>query len=304
MFIKNEQKRLAYQMLVFDEVVQKGSFTAAAKSLGHTKSAVSHYISQLEDGVGVRLLNRSTRKLNLTVIGQQFAERSQQLLELLTETLEDIQEHQQAPSGRIAITAPHAFDGALVTPIIAQLCSEYPNLQPELLFSDQRLDLLENKLDLAVSVGPQKDSAYRAVAIGRLDSILVASPQYLAQTSVVTADNLGEKKIVQLPWQEQSLLQDKQGKSITFSSKQLLKVNTSISAVNSVKCALGIGLMPTIFVQSDLDSGQLQRVLPAFQGEVRDVYALHSYQQQLPPLLRRFINKLKSTFAQVNNRKY
>lgn len=299
MFNKNEQRRLAYQMLVFDEVIKQGSFTAAAESLGHTKSAVSQYVSQLESGLGVRLLNRSTRQLHLTVIGQKLAERSEQLLDLLSMTVEEVRSHELAPAGRIAITAPHAFEVGLVTPIIAHLCHEYPQLMPELLFTDERLDLLQNNLDIAISVGPQKDSSYHAIAIGKLDSILVASPVYLAKKVVNEAD-LGSHHLVILPWQQRVVLQNHRGENMLFNSDKQLKVNTSISAINSVKCGVGIGLVPTIFVQADLDSGRLQQVLPDYQGETREVYALHSYQQQLPLVLRRFVDKLKLALNRVN----
>ncbi len=287
-------------MLVFDEVIKKGSFTAAAESLGHTKSAVSQYVSQLEADLGVRLLNRSTRQLNLTVVGQQLAERSEQLLDLLMTTIEEVKSHELAPAGRIAITAPHAFESSLVTPIVAQLCHEYPKLVPELVFSDERLDLLQNNLDLAISVGQQKDSAYHAILIGKLSSILVASPAYLAKNRV-TDKTINMQYLVILPWQQQALLEGPHGENMVFSSDKLLKVNTSISAINSVKCGAGIGLTPSIFVQDDLASGQLQRVLPDYQGEVRDVYALHSYQQQLPLVLRRFVDRLKMAFGRVSN---
>ncbi|WP_229377280.1 LysR family transcriptional regulator [Shewanella woodyi] len=299
MFIKNEQRRLAYQMLVFDEVIKRGSFTAAAESLGHTKSAVSQYVSQLEGDLGVRLLNRSTRQLNLTVVGEQLAKRSEQLLDLLSTAVEEVRSQEQAPSGRVAITAPHAFESSLVTPIVAQLCQEYPKLVPELNFSDERLDLLQANLDMAISVGPQKDSAYHAILIGRLDSILVASPTYLAKNRVNDRE-LHLQNIVALPWQQQAVLENHQGKRILFSSDKQFRVNTSTSAINSVKCGVGIGLMPSIFVREALNAGVLQRVLPDYQGEVRDVFALHSYQQQLPLALRRFVEQLKLAFSRVS----
>ncbi len=286
-------------MLVFDEVIKQGSFTAAAESLGHTKSAVSQYVTQLESGLGVRLLNRSTRQLNLTVVGQKLAERSEQLLELLSMTLEEVKSHELAPAGRIAITAPHAFEAGLVTPIIAHLCHEYPKLMPELMFTDERLDLLQNNLDIAISVGPQKDSNYHAIPIGTLDSILVASPGYLAKRPVMETE-LESHHLVTLPWQLRAVLQNNQGESVVFSADKQLKVNTSISAINSVKCGVGIGLMPSIFVQDDLDSGLLQRVLADYRGEMREVYALHSYQQQLPRVLRRFVDKLKQALNRVD----
>lgn len=298
MFNKSEQKRLAYQMLVFDEVLKQGSFTEAAHSLGHTKSAISQYVSQLERALGVRLLNRSTRTLNLTPTGQLVAKRSEQLLELLTVTLDEIQESAIAPAGRIAITAPHAFEASLVTPIITELCDEYPKLTPELTFTDERLDILKHQLDLAISVGPQKDSSYHAILIGELESVLVASPKYLAKHTGINEQNLSLQNLIMLPWQHNFSLTKNDNNAITFSSLKYLKMNTSTSAINSAITGAGICLIPSVFIKSELQSGALQRVLPDYLGEPRNVYAVHSYQQQLPLVLRLFINKLKAKFLQ------
>lgn len=299
MFNKNEQRRLAYQMLVFDEVLKQGSFTEAAYSLGHTKSAISQYVTQLERALEVRLLNRSTRTLNLTPAGQLVAKRSEQLLELLTVTLDEIHESAIAPAGRIAITAPHAFEASLVTPIITELCDEYPKLTPELTFTDERLDILKHQLDIAISVGPQKDSSYHAILIGELESVLVASPKYLAKHADVSEQNLARQNLIMLPWQSNFSLTKGDQKVITFNSLKYLKMNTSTSAINSAVTGAGICLIPSIFIKRELQSGALQRVLPDYLGEARNVYAVHSYQQQLPLILRLFINKLKAKFLQA-----
>ncbi|KGJ86890.1 LysR family transcriptional regulator [Colwellia psychrerythraea] len=299
MFNKSEQKRLAYQMLVFDEVLKQGSFTEAAYSLGHTKSAISQYVSQLEQALGVRLLNRSTRTLNLTPTGQLIAKRSEQLLELLTVTLDEIHENAIAPAGRIAITAPHAFEASLVTPIITALCNEYPKLTPELIFTDERLDILKHQLDVAISVGPQKDSSYHAILIGELESVLVASPQYLAKQSEINEQNLSLQTLIMLPWQSNFVLTKGGEDVISFDSLKYLKMNTSTSAINSAVTGAGICLIPSVFIKNELQSGTLQRILPDYLGEARNVYAVHSYQQQLPLILRLFINKLKAKFLQA-----
>ena len=299
MFNKSEQRRLAYQMLVFDEVLKQGSFTEAAQSLGHTKSAISQYVTQLERALGVRLLNRSTRTLNLTPAGQLVAKRSEQLLELLTVTIDEIHESAIAPAGRIAITAPHAFEASLVTPIITALCDEYPKLTPELTFTDERLDILKHQLDVAISVGPQKDSSYHAILIGELESVLVASPKYLAKHVDVNEQNLAQQNLIMLPWQSDFSLTKDNKNIITFNSSKYLKMNTSTSAINSAVTGAGICLIPSIFIKSELQSGALQRVLPDYLGEARNVYAVHSYQQQLPLILRLFINKLKAKFLQA-----
>lgn len=301
MFIKPEQRKLAYQMLVFDEVVTQGSFTSAAQSLGHTKSAVSHYITQLETALDIKLINRSTRNLNLTTSGVLLAKRSNQLVNLLSDTLQELDSHNDEAIGRIAITAPHAFEANLITPIIAQLCEEYVKLTPELLFSDERLDLLSNKLDLAISVGPQKDSNYNAVLIGKLDSVLVASPKYIAKTKLITSKNFNNQSLVILPWQTNQVLNANTCPSLIFESEVVIKINTSTSAINTLKCGLGIGLVPSVFIKEELASGILQGVLPEYKGQERDVYAIHSYQNKLPLILRKFINELKKKFNDKTN---
>lgn len=216
------------------------------------------------------------------------------MLELLTLTTEEVSHYDSIPTGRIAITAPHGFDAPLVAPIIAQLCAEYPKLLPELHFSDVRLDLLKHKLDMSIAVGELKDSAYHAIPIGYLDSILVASPAYLAREKFVSADSLSEHTLIQLPWQNKSTLTSANAKQAHFKSHKLLKVNTTISAINSAKCGIGIALVPSIFVRQAIESGGLQQVIPAHEGAKRAVYTLHTYQHQLPLVLRLFVNQLIS----------
>jgi len=165
-----------------------------------------------------------------------------------------------------------------------------------LLFSDERLDLLSNKLDLAISVGPQKDSNYNAVLIGKLDSVLVTSPKYIAKTKLITSKNFNNQSLVILPWQTNHILNTDTCQSLIFESEIVIKMNTSTSAINTLKCGLGIGLVPSVFIKEELASGILQRVLPEYKGQERDVYAIHSYQNKLPLILRKFINELKEKF--------
>ena len=296
MFRKNEQKRLAYQMLVFDEVVNQGSFTAAAEALGHTKSAVSQYVSQLEQDLGVKLLIRSTRQLHLTAQGEAMAQRSQQLWRLLTETLEAAHAQQAVPAGRVAITAPLAFEAPLLTPIIADLCREFPQLLPEMHYDDARLDILQHNLDMAISVGPQKDSGYHAIPIGWLDSVLVAAPSYINLSAPITPQNLHHHSLILLPWQRPLVLEGPD--ALAFTTGREIRLNTSISAINSAINGLGIALVPSIFIQAELAEGKLQRVLPEHRGPSREVFAIHAYQQQLPLVLRLVVDRLKEAFRQ------
>ncbi len=293
MFRISEHKGLSYRMLVFHQVVESGSFTAAAAELGHTKSGVSSYISQLERQLGIRLLNRSTRRLNLTPAGEQFARRCEELAQLLYLAVDEVSDYDNMPQGRIAITAPHSFESSMVTPLIAELCQQYPKLIPELIYTDKRLDILTHKLDLAISVGPQKDSNYHAIRLGEIDAILVAAPIYLARNEVESLDDLVSASCIMLPWQESTLLKGGKREGC-FTSQRLIRLNSSPSAINSALAGLGVALIPSLFAKPMLDNGQLVRILPEYQGEKRDVYALHAYQQQLPLVLRQFVERLKN----------
>ena len=295
MFSISEHKRLPYQMLVFCEVVRQGSFTAAAEVLGHTKSAISTYVSQLEAGLGVQLLNRSTRRLNLTQAGQRIYQRSQQLSTLLSDTLDDLNALQGEPQGRIAITAPHAFESSLLTPAIRHLCLNYPGLLPDIVYSDERLDILTHKLDIAITVGRLADSRYRAIVLGQLTPVLVASPGYMQTMTGTEAGGLMQHSLIQLPWQQQTFVHCQQD-SMAFHSQRVLKTNTVSSAMHYAQSGLGIALLPARFIQAELDDGSLVPVLPQYQGESRTVYAVHRYQQALPLALQVLVQQLKQGF--------
>ncbi len=292
MFRNNEQKALPYRMLVFHEVIKSGSFTGAAENLGHTRSAISTYISQLESLVGMKLLTRSTRSLHLTPAGRQFAQRCEQMAEILQLAIEELEEFDQEPQGRIAITAPHAFESLLVETVIADLCRQYPKLIADVTFSDQKLDLLEHKLDLAISVGPQKDSDYHAIKLGELRSFLVASPDYLESRDQPIPGNLEQHTQIQLPWQTKATLYSKD-QQIPLQTGKSMKVNTLPAAINYAVQGLGLLLAPAIFVSEEIRKGKLERVMPEWQAETRDVFALHTFGKRLPFILRHATERLK-----------
>ncbi|ASP38335.1 LysR family transcriptional regulator [Bacterioplanes sanyensis] len=296
MFSINEHRRLPYQMLVFGEVVRQGSFTAAAEALGHTKSAVSTYVSQLESHLAVQLLNRSTRKLTLTEAGQRVYQRSLQLTSAINDVLDDIDALLGEPQGRIAVTAPHAFEATLITPVIEQLCRTYPKLLPDMHYSDERLDILTHNLDMAISVGELADSRYRVIALGQLLPVLVAAPSYLAGNACNSAAVLSQHRLIQLPWQQQASIHHGQH-SVAFHSDNMLKTNTVSSAIQYARHGLGIALLPARFVREELQRGELQPVLPLYSGEQRTVYAVHRYQTTMPLALQVMVKQLQQAFA-------
>lgn len=289
MFNKDEQKRLPYRMLVFAEVVRTGSFTQAAEVLGHTKSGVSTYINQLEQILQCRLLNRSTRRLELTAAGELFAQRCHELESTMGLALDEVRELQQQPAGRLAITAPNAFSDEILAPVIEQMCRSYPALEPELVFSDHKLDLLEHKLDIAISVGALKDSNYRALPLGHMKQVLVASPTWWHREN----REFEPCRKILTHWQQDERL-DYQGEEVIFGTGPQVKVNTLPGAVALAKQGMGLALIPQVFVRQALAQGDLIQVFEQYSAQTREVYAVHPYQRQLPLVLRVLIEKIKA----------
>ena len=140
--IMNNIKQIS-RLMVFSEVVQQGSFTAAADKLGITKSAVSQQIKAFEAEMGICVLNRTTRGISTTALGKKLLSRCHILKDQVDLILKDIASAAESPKGRFAITLPHALENNVVMPAIEQLCLEYPKLEPEIFVSDQTLDLID-----------------------------------------------------------------------------------------------------------------------------------------------------------------
>jgi len=292
--MNNEQRQLSYRMLVFAEVLKRGSFTAAAAALGLNKSAVSTYISQLEEHLDVRLLNRSTRKLNATPAGERFGQHCFNLKSTMKLALDEVKSMKDIPSGNVSLTAPHAFEDTIIAPVVAQLCKDYPDLVPKIIFSDERLDLLEHKLDLAITVGALPDSNYHAINLGTMNSILVASPKLLENMSDLNIEDLNKIRHVRPTWQANFELKNiNTGVEVLIEDKNRIEVNTLSGTLALVTTGAGIALVPKLLVRRQLLNGELQQAFAQWQGLARPIYAVHSYQQQLPYLLRHITEQLK-----------
>ncbi|MCX7132919.1 LysR family transcriptional regulator, partial [Aeromonas sp.] len=167
-------------MGLFATVVEQGSFTGAAEVLGMPKSSVSQKISRLETQLGVRLLQRTTRRLSLTPQGEIYVEQCQALLALARSANLAMARLRAAPAGRVRITAPEATGTLLLGRILAEFRALYPEVVLELTLCDEQLDLVGEGYDLALRAAPLKDSSLICRRIGQVPRHLVAAPGYLA----------------------------------------------------------------------------------------------------------------------------
>lgn len=168
-------------MAAFVQIVDGGSLTAAADVLGTSPTSVVRTLAALEASLGVRLLNRSTRRIALTEEGREYLERSRRILAEVDEAETALSARQARPSGRLAITVPVLFGRLHVAPVVTDFLAAHPGVRVELLLLDRVVDLLDEGMDLAVRIGALPDSSLVARPLGETRRMVCASPAYLAE---------------------------------------------------------------------------------------------------------------------------
>lgn len=168
----------------FVAVADHSGFAPAARKLGLSTSAMTRHVSALEERLGVRLLNRTTRAVSLTDAGARFLERSRRILADLDEAEQMAENERGEPLGRLVLSAPQVFGRLHVAPLICEFMSRHPKLQAELLLSDRMVNLVEDGIDVAIRIGHLADSSDIARKVGAVRRVLVASPDYLAVAGV------------------------------------------------------------------------------------------------------------------------
>lgn len=163
-------------MAIFAHVAQSGSFTAAALQLGLPKSTVSQRVAELEERLGLRLLHRSTRKLSLTEAGRIYLEHCQAMLDEAGAADAAVSILRDAPAGVLRITAPEASGLKLMPPLLAAFKRAYPQVEVQLTVTDAHLDLVAERIDVALRTGQLRDSSFISRRIGQVRRVLVAAP--------------------------------------------------------------------------------------------------------------------------------
>jgi DNA-binding transcriptional LysR family regulator len=172
------------ELQVFVSVIESGSISAAAEQVGQTPSAISRTLSRLEAKLETTLINRTTRRMDLTEEGKFFLERAKQILEQMEQLEERLTLRQQTPAGRLRINAASPFMLHSVVPYVAEFRQRYPDIQLELNSNDLNIDLLEHSTDVAIRIGALADSTLHARSLGSSPLNILASPAYLKQHGV------------------------------------------------------------------------------------------------------------------------
>jgi DNA-binding transcriptional LysR family regulator len=287
-------------MAVFAKVVDAGSFAAAARHFGMSPAMATTHVQTLEERLGVRLLNRTTRRVSATEVGQNFYERCLRILSDLEEAEGAAGELQSAPRGLLRVTAPVSFGTRKLVPAIADYLVSYPDVSIDLSLDDPYLDLLEKRFDLAIRLGHLADSSLIARKLCTLATILCASPGYLEKNSAprTPRDLIGHNCLVYTYATPQSVWNfvDQNGKEdvVRISGRFLADSGDALLAL--VLRDGGVVLGPDYLVDDDLKAGRLIRLLPEYATPETAVHAVYPHSRHLSAKTRTFIDFLASRF--------
>lgn len=285
------------RMAIFATVVEQGSMVAAAQVLGMTASAVSQQIRKLEENTQVSLLHRTTRKLTLTEAGAGFYQSSAQVLALAEEAQQRLAEMRDAPVGELRVAAPVGFSGPRLSKALAPLLQAHKGLSLQLFFQDQRLDLIENRIDLAIRVGPQQDSSLVARYIGDTRFVLCAAPEYLAGRAAIDQP----QDLIGLDWlllnanqlHDTLSLHGPQDAVEKLRVESRLSCNNILAVRNFTLAGMGISLQPEHEIADELAAGTLRVVLPGWQIAPVGIYIVTLRRDVQPAKVRYAIEALR-----------
>ncbi len=284
---------------VFVAVVEEGGFSAAAKKLQVSKSAVSKRITQLEARLGVQLLYRSTRKLSLSEAGEQYFTHAVQSLAAAREAEDAVAQLQGAPQGRLRINTPMSFGRLHVAPLVPEFLNTHPGVALDMVMDDRVVDMVEGGFDLAIRVRTLPDSALIARKLAPCHNVLCASPEYLkTHGTPKKPDDLLVHNCLQYAyassthiWQFRAPVTEG-GETISLETTGSYQVNNSEALREALIAGVGIGRLPTFIAGPDVAAGKLVPVMSNYHLPSQIIYAIFPERRHLPAKVRAFVDFL------------
>ena len=292
------------EMEAFVKVVDHGGFTGAAERMGISKSAVSKSVAALENRLGARLLNRTTRRVGPTEIGLNYYERAKKVLSDAGAADEMVTAMQSSPRGELKISMPVSFGQRFMAGAISDFLAQHPEVSIDTRLNDNFVDLIADGYDLAIRIGTLPDSSLRARKVATTRPMIVASPEYLRQNGrPKKLDDLGGHMLLYYSvlssghyWK----LLSKSGEERLIKSGGRLSANNGDVLKDAAVNGLGIAVLPCFFLKDDLDSGSLEPILEDFVQPELGIYVVYPPGLYIQPKTRAFIDYLSTYFRTAN----
>jgi DNA-binding transcriptional LysR family regulator len=289
-------------IVVFARVVEAGSFTAAARLLGMPKTTVSRRVVALEREVGVQLVQRTTRSLNMTDAGRLYYEENSRALRTIEDANLRLAEARAEPSGTIRISAPVGFGGHFLKSAAFDFLAAYPKTKVELHLTDDTLNLVENRIDLAFRTRILPDSTLIARKLGSTHRVLCASPDYLARRGllVVSADLARHHCVIAGPSADNAhWVLDGPGGQETVAVSGRFAANEMQVVIAAAIAGYGVAQLPYQVADAPIRDGRLRRVLGDYTTPVGGLYAVYPNSRHVSPLVKAFIELATKRLADI-----
>jgi DNA-binding transcriptional LysR family regulator len=287
-------------MQVFSEVAQRGSFTAAAEHLGMTRVMATRYVAQLEKWLGGRLLQRSTRRISMTEAGEACLAQCRQMLELSAVMEDRSGQRDQTPKGQLRITTSMSFGVAHLAAAISDYLGQYPLVAVDMLMVDHAVNLIEDRVDLAIRIAGELDPNLVARRIAPCRSVICASPGYisrhgqphrpedLARHNCLSYSNFGKGE-----WRF-----TRAGEAVSVPIAGNLSANEATFLNQATLAGAGVAQQPTYLAGPLIRSGQLRQLLPDWKPPELTIWDVYLSRRHVPAALRTLLDFLVERFDQ------
>mgnify|MGYP001494481722 CR=1 FL=1 len=282
-----------HELEVFVAVAEAGSFAKAGRRLRLSPPAVTRAISALEDRLGARVFNRTTRSLTITDVGQRFLESARRILVDLDTAEKEAVGETAIPQGHLTITASVTFGRSVLAPVVCSFLSLHPRLTASAVLLDRILNLVEDGIDVAVRIGPLPDSNLIAKRIGAVHRVLVASPDYLARRG--TPASPAELKLHSvivftglMPNREWRFSNEQNPNSVTINPT--FEINDAAAAIGAAEMGHGITNALSYMVRDQIREGKLTTILDHYTPPPRPVHLVYSQTRLVAPKIRAFVD--------------
>ena len=286
-------------MNVFVEVAERGSLTAAAEALEMSRAMVTRYLAEVERWLGARLLHRTTRQISLTGPGEAALLRFRQMLAISDELRGELATDNPEPHGLLRVTASVSFGQIHLAAAVAEFVKRHPLTRVELLLVDRVVNLVEERVDIAVRISRAIDPSLIARPLAPCRSVLCAAPAYLAERGTpATADALAAHNCLTHHYVGKSVWHlQREGRKIAVAVGGNISANEASLLLEAVRAGAGIAMLPTYQIAPLLRSGELIEVLPDYEVEGLGIHAVYASRRQLPTIMRSFLDFLVERFS-------
>ncbi len=290
-------------MRVFVAVVDSGSLSAAADKLSFSRPVVTRYVAELEQWTGARLLHRTTRRLSLTAAGEELLPRCRQMLELAGDMQAAVRHPAEAPRGQLRITTGTSFAQAQLADAIADYVRLYPGVAVDLVLLDRTVNLVDERIDLAIRTAAEIDPNLIARRLTDCRSVVCASPGYLKQHGKpLRVDELAQRNCLTHSYFGRSLwnfTREGSGEPVSVAVAGNVSANDAASLMCLAQAGAGIAMLPTYLAAPLVRRGELVRLFDDVEPQVVGMYAVYASRKHMPAALRTMLDFLAARFTAV-----